>query len=107
MLSEARSSMRSRRCRARVVEDSVVSISGQSLKTLDISDPDNPALLADLILAWPVDYIHRVGEIWYKSSVGKIITEPTALGAIPAQSCKCLPLRIPMKVLRHLISLKE
>jgi len=93
--------------RARVVEDSVVSISGQSLKTLDISDPDNPALLADLILAWPVDYIHRVGEIWYKSSVGKIITEPTALGAIPAQSCKCLPLRIPMKVLRHLISLKE
>ncbi len=48
--------------RARVVEDSVVSISGQSLKTLDISDPDNPALLADLILAWPVDYIHRVGE---------------------------------------------
>ena len=48
--------------RARVVEDSVVSISGQSLKTLDISDPDNPALLSDLILAWPVDYIHRVGE---------------------------------------------
>lgn len=48
--------------RARVLEESVVSISGQALKTLDVSDPDNPALLSDLILAWPVDYVHRVGE---------------------------------------------
>ena len=48
--------------RARVMDEIVVSISGQSLKSLDISDPDNPQLLADLPLAWPVDFVHRVGD---------------------------------------------
>ncbi len=48
--------------RARVVNEAVVSISGRSLKSLDISDPDNPILLADLTLAWPVDFAHRVGD---------------------------------------------
>jgi len=48
--------------RARVVEDAVVSISGQSLKSLDITDPDNPALLSELILAWPADFVFRIGD---------------------------------------------
>ncbi|MCB1121157.1 MAG: beta-propeller domain-containing protein, partial [Verrucomicrobiae bacterium] len=48
--------------RARVLGDAVVSISGQSLKSLDITDPDNPLLLSELILAWPADYVHRVGD---------------------------------------------
>lgn len=48
--------------RARVLDNVVVSISGQSLKSLDISDPDNPELLAELPLAWPVDFVHRVGD---------------------------------------------
>ena len=48
--------------RARVMDEVVVSISGQSLKSLDISDPDNPLLLAELPLAWPVDFVHRVGD---------------------------------------------
>ncbi|QXD23144.1 beta-propeller domain-containing protein [Opitutia bacterium ISCC 51] len=48
--------------RARVMDEVVVSISGQSLKSLDISDPDNPELLATLPLAWPVDLVHRVGD---------------------------------------------
>ena len=48
--------------RARVLGDAVVSISGRSLKSLDVTDLDNPVLLADLTLAWPVDYVHRVGD---------------------------------------------
>ncbi len=48
--------------RARVLEETVVSISGQSLKSLDVSDPDDPTLLSELILAWPADFVHRVGE---------------------------------------------
>ena len=48
--------------RARVLGEAVVSISGRSLKSLDITDPDNPILLADLTLAWPADYVHRVGD---------------------------------------------
>ena len=48
--------------RARVLEGAVVSISGQSLKSLDISDPDEPRLLSELTLAWPADFVHRVGE---------------------------------------------
>lgn len=48
--------------RARVLNDAVVSISGRSLKALDIADPDNPLLLADLTLAWPADFVHRSGD---------------------------------------------
>jgi uncharacterized secreted protein with C-terminal beta-propeller domain len=48
--------------RARLLGDAVVSISGRALKTLDISDPDNPQILAELTLAWPVDFVHRIGD---------------------------------------------
>ena len=48
--------------RARLLGDAVVSISGAALKTLDISDPDQPQLISELTLAWPVDFVHRVGE---------------------------------------------
>ncbi len=48
--------------RARVLDETVVSISGQSLKTLDVSDPDELLLLSELVLAWPADLVHRVGD---------------------------------------------
>jgi uncharacterized secreted protein with C-terminal beta-propeller domain len=48
--------------RARVIGDAVVSISGRALRSLDISDRDHPQLLSELILAWPVDLVHRVGD---------------------------------------------
>jgi len=48
--------------RARILDESVVSISGQSLKSLDVSDPDEPLLLSELVLAWPADFVHRVGD---------------------------------------------
>lgn len=48
--------------RAKVIDDAVVAISGRSLRSLDISDRDDPKLLAELVLAWPVDSVHRVGD---------------------------------------------
>jgi uncharacterized secreted protein with C-terminal beta-propeller domain len=48
--------------RARVLDDAVASISGRALRTLDLSDPDDPQFLAELILAWPADLVHRVGD---------------------------------------------
>ena len=48
--------------RARVLGDAVVSISGRSLRSLDITDRDNPRLLSELTLAWPADIVHRVGD---------------------------------------------
>jgi len=48
--------------RARVVDEAVVSISGQSLKSLDVFNPDEPLLLSELVLAWPADFVHRVGD---------------------------------------------
>ena len=48
--------------RAKVLDDVVVSISGRSLRSLDVSDRDNPQPLGELLLAWPVDEVHRVGE---------------------------------------------
>ena len=47
---------------ARVLGDAVVSISGRSLRSLDITDRDNPRLLSELTLAWPADIVHRVGD---------------------------------------------
>lgn len=64
--------------RARVLGTAIASISGRSLRTLDISDPDDPQILADLILAWPADLVHRTGDwliqlerggsYWYQST---------------------------------------
>lgn len=48
--------------RAKVIGDAVVAISGRSLRSLDVSDRDNPKPLAELVLAWPVDSVHRVGN---------------------------------------------
>lgn len=49
--------------RARVLDDVVVSISGRSLKSLDISDRDRPRLLSEIPLAWPADLVHRMGNL--------------------------------------------
>ncbi|MCF7730788.1 MAG: beta-propeller domain-containing protein [Akkermansiaceae bacterium] len=56
--------------RARVLDGAVVSISGRSLKSLDITDRDHPRLLAELSLAWPVDIVHRVGEVFIQLDRG-------------------------------------
>jgi hypothetical protein len=48
--------------RARALDSAIASISGRSLRTLDISDPDHPEILADLFLAWPADLVHRTGD---------------------------------------------
>jgi hypothetical protein len=43
--------------RSTVIEQAVVSISRRELVTADISDRDQPAILAEVALAWPVDMI--------------------------------------------------
>ena len=56
--------------RARVVGGAVVSISGRSLKSLDITDRDHPRLLGELTLAWPVEIVHRVGDVFIQLDRG-------------------------------------
>ncbi len=56
--------------RARLLGDAVVSISGRSLKSLDVTDRDHPRLLAELTLAWPADLVHRVGDVFIQLERG-------------------------------------
>jgi hypothetical protein len=55
---------------SRVLGGAVVSISGRSFKSLDITDRDHPRLLAELALAWPVDIVHRVGDVFIRLDRG-------------------------------------
>jgi Beta propeller domain len=48
--------------RSAVIEQAVVSISRRELVTADISDRDQPAILAEVALAWPVDMIVDAGN---------------------------------------------
>ena len=56
--------------RAKVLDDAVVSISGRALRSLDISDRDNPKLLAELMLAWPVNSVSRKDDRLYQLERG-------------------------------------
>ena len=47
--------------RAAMVGSALASISQRQLVTADISNPDQPALLADLLLAWPVQRVIATG----------------------------------------------
>ena len=63
--------------RAAMVGGALASISQRQLVTADISDPDQPSVLADLLLAWPVhrvlangDYLYQIsdGSTWWDST---------------------------------------
>ena len=62
--------------RAKVFGDAVVSVSDRSLRSLDISDPDNPQLLSELTLAWPADRVHRVGDVLIQIENGSDLLLP-------------------------------
>ena len=48
--------------RSAMLGQSVVSISQRALVTTDVSDRDQPALLAQVMLAWPVDRVFASGD---------------------------------------------
>lgn len=56
--------------RAAMVGEALASISQRQLVTADISDPDQPAVLADLLLAWPVHRVIANGDSLYQISDG-------------------------------------
>jgi hypothetical protein len=81
--------------RATVIGGSLASISQRELVTADISDRDNPAILADVMLAWPVHLLEQhknhllqisEGGLWWDEAPALRITsarEPDiALGEI-------------------------
>jgi hypothetical protein len=55
-----------------MVGGALASISQRQLVTADISDPDQPAVLADLLLAWPVHRVIANGDLLYQISDGSI-----------------------------------
>lgn len=56
--------------RAAMVGGALASISQRQLVTADISDPDQPSVLADLLLAWPVHRVIANGDHLYQISDG-------------------------------------
>jgi hypothetical protein len=56
--------------RASVVGNTAVSISQKDLVTADISNPDSPSVLADLLLAWPVNRVLESGGHLFQISDG-------------------------------------
>ena len=81
--------------RAAVVGSTAVSISQRDLVTADISNPDAPKVLADLLLAWPVNRLLETaghllqisdGSSWYGNGPGLVITRSndpdTVLGEV-------------------------
>ncbi len=56
--------------RASVVGSTAVSISQKDLVTADISNPDSPSVLADLLLAWPVNRVLESGGHLFQISDG-------------------------------------
>jgi hypothetical protein len=56
--------------RASVVGNTAISISQKDLVTADISNPDSPAILADLLLAWPVNRVLESGGHLFQISDG-------------------------------------
>lgn len=85
--------------RAAMVGGALASISQRQLVTADISDPDQPAVLADLLLAWPVhrvlangDYLYQIsdGSTWWDSTpalrISTTADPDTILNEIPLGS---------------------
>ena len=69
--------------RASVEGNTAVSISQKDLVTADISDPDAPSVLADLLLAWPVDRVLEAsghllqisdGSSWYGNGPDLVVS---------------------------------
>jgi hypothetical protein len=56
--------------RSAMVGDALASISQRQLVTADISNPDSPVLLSDLLLAWPVQRVATAGDFLYQISDG-------------------------------------
>ena len=84
--------------RASMIGDCLASISQRELVTADISDRDNPAILADVLLAWPVHRLEQhnshllqisEGGIWWDEAPALRISssgEPDiALGETPLE----------------------
>lgn len=85
--------------RAAMVGETLASISQRQLVTADISDPDQPSVLADLLLAWPVhrviaygDYLYQIsdGSTWWDSvpalRISSTADPDTILNEIPLDS---------------------
>ena len=85
--------------RAAMVGETLASISQRQLVTADITDPDQPAVLADLLLAWPVhrviangDYLYQIsdGSTWWDSvpalRISTTADPDTILNEIPLDS---------------------
>ena len=69
--------------RTTVLGNTAVSISQKDLVTADLSNPDAPSVLADLLLAWPVnrvlesgDYLLQIsdGSSWYGNTPGIVVS---------------------------------
>ena len=56
--------------RSAMVDGALASISQRQIVTADIADRDNPAVLADLLLAWPVQRVLVVGEHLFQIADG-------------------------------------
>lgn len=85
--------------RAAMVGGALASISQRQLVTADISNPDQPAVLADLLLAWPVhrvvangDYLYQIsdGSTWWDSTPALRISSTddpdTIINEVPLES---------------------
>jgi hypothetical protein len=56
--------------RAAMIEGTLASISQKQLITADVTDRDAPAVLADLLLAWPADHLVAAGDYLIEISDG-------------------------------------
>ena len=80
--------------RSAMVDGALASISQRQIVTADISNRDNPSILADLLLAWPVqrvvvagDYLFQIadGSTWWDASPALRVTTISDPDAILAE----------------------
>lgn len=68
--------------RAELVNGALASISQRELVTADISDRDKPSILAEYLLAWPVDRIVNAGEYLVEIASGNSWADTNAVARI-------------------------
>jgi hypothetical protein len=77
--------------RATVIGNTAVSISQKDLVTADLSNPDSPIVLADLLLAWPVNrilesgnYLLQIsdGSSWFGGTPGLVVSANTDMDTV-------------------------
>jgi len=68
--------------RAAMIGGTLASISQKQLITADVADRDAPAILADLILAWPVDRLLASGDFLIEISAGNSWAGETPMAVV-------------------------